>query len=87
MNRGERKQTAKRLLSSERAALSQTSLSTSRLAEDSRAAGADDNGLCVRENGRNGEAARALDVHEERAGSWDKVLQLVLASLSGWGWV
>lgn len=35
------------LLSSEGAALGQTGLSTSRLAEDGRAAGADDNGLCM----------------------------------------
>ena len=35
------------LLSSERAALGQTSLSTGRLAEDSRAPGTDNDGLCV----------------------------------------
>jgi len=57
------------------------------LAENGRAAGADDDGLCVGEDGGDGKAAGALDIHEE--GSWgrDKVLELVLASLSGWGWV
>jgi hypothetical protein len=78
---------ASSLLSTERASLSQTSLSTSWLAQDGRAAGADDNGLCVGEDGGDSEAAGALDIHEEGAGSWDKVLKLVLASLRGWGWV
>jgi len=41
----------------------------------------------VGEDGGDGEATRALDVHEERSWGWDKVLKLVLASLSGWGWV
>jgi len=43
--------------------------------------------VCVREDGCDGEAARALDIHEE--GSWGryKSLELVLAGLSGWGWV
>ena len=54
-----------RLLSSEGAALGETGLATSWLAKDLRAAGADDDGLCVREDGGDGEAARALDVHEE----------------------
>lgn len=53
------------LLSPERAALCETSLATSRLAQDLRAASADDDGLCVREYGCDGEAAGALDVHEE----------------------
>ena len=66
---------ASSLLSTERASLSQTSLSTCWLAEDGRAAGADDNGLCVGEDGGDGEAAGALDIHEEGAGSWDKVLR------------
>lgn len=63
------------LLSPERAALGQSGLATGRLAEDGRAAGTDDNGLCVREDGGDGEAAGALDVHEEGAGSGDKVLE------------
>jgi hypothetical protein len=62
------------LLSSERAALSQASLSTGRLAQDCRAASADDDCLCVRVDGCDGEAAGALDIHEEGSGSRDKVL-------------
>ena len=63
------------LLSSERTSLGQTSLSTCRLAEDSRAAGANNDGLCVREDGGDCEAAGALDIHEEGAGSWNEVLE------------
>jgi len=37
------------------------------------------------EDGCNGEAAGALDIHKEGSGGGDKVLKLVLASLSGWG--
>lgn len=59
----------KPLLSSERAALRQSSLATRRLAEDRGAALADDNSLGVREYGGDGEAAGALDVHEERSGA------------------
>ncbi len=62
------------LLSPERAALCETSLSTGWLAENGRAAGADDNCLGVREDGGDGEAAGALDIHEEGARSRDKVL-------------
>lgn len=62
------------LLSSERATLCETSLTTGWLAEDGRAASADDNGLGVGEDGGDGEAAWALDVHEERARSWHKGL-------------
>lgn len=65
-----------RLLSPERAALCESGLATGRLAEDLRAAGADDDGLCVREDGGDGEAAGALDVHEERARAWDKRLEM-----------
>ena len=74
----ERKQPrANRLLPPERAALSEPGLATGRLAEDSRAALADDDGLGVGEDGGDGEAAGALDVHEERARSRHKHLQLV----------
>jgi hypothetical protein len=62
------------LLSSERATLGQTSLSSSWLAQNGRAASADDNGLSVREDGGDGEAARALDIHEEGSWGWDKGL-------------
>lgn len=65
---------ASRLLPAERAALGQTGLATGGLAEDGRAAGADNDGLGVREDGGDGEAARALDVHEEGAGLGHKGL-------------
>ena len=55
------------LLPPERAPLRQARLSARGLAEHGRAAGADDDGLGVREDGRDGEAAGAFDVHEERA--------------------
>ena len=51
--------------------------------QDLRAALADDDCVGVREDGGDGEASRALDVHEERAGSRDKGLELVLAGLTG----
>lgn len=54
-----------RLLSPERAALGESGLTTGRLAKDLRAAGADDDGLCVGEDGGDGKAAWALDVHEK----------------------
>lgn len=57
-----------RLLAAERAALGQTGLTTGGLAENGLAAGADDDGLGVREDGGDGEATGALDVHEEGAG-------------------
>lgn len=62
------------LLSSERAAFGQSGLSTSGLTQDGRASSADDDGLCVRVDGCDGEAAGALDIHEEGSGSRDKVL-------------
>jgi hypothetical protein len=63
------------LLSSERATLGQTGLSTSGLAEDGRATGADDDCLGVGVDGGDGEATGALDIHEERSGGRDKVLR------------
>ena len=63
------------LLTPERAALSEAGLATGRLAKDLRAAGADDDSLCVREDGGDGEAAGALDVHEEGSGSRDQSLK------------
>lgn len=53
------------LLSSERAALCESGFATGGLAEHSRAACADDDGLCVREDSGDCEASGALDVHEE----------------------
>jgi len=46
------------------------------LAKDLGAAGADNDGLGVREDGGDGEASGALDVHEERAGAGDKSLKV-----------
>ena len=65
---------ASSLLPAERAALSKTGLATGGLAEDLGAAGADDDGLGVREDGGDGEAAGALDVHEEGSGAGHKGL-------------
>jgi hypothetical protein len=70
-----------RLLAAERAALGQTGLTTGGLAENGRAAGADDDGLGVREDGGDGEATGALDVHEEGAGLGHEGLKLVLTGL------
>lgn len=50
--------------------------------QDLRAALADDDCVGVREDGGDGEASGALDVHEERAGSGHEVLELVLAGLT-----
>jgi len=77
----------KGLLPPERAALGETSLATCGLAEDLRAALADDDALGVREDGGDGEAAGALYVHEEGAWCWDEGLEFVLARLGGGGWV
>lgn len=57
------------LLPAERTALRQTSLATRGLAQDGGAALADNDGLGVREDGGDGEAAGALDVHEEGSGN------------------
>ena len=65
---------ASRLLPAERATLSQTGLATGGLAKDSRAAGADNDSLGVGENGGDGKAAGALDVHEEGPGLGHKGL-------------
>jgi len=76
-----------RLLPAERAALGQAGLTTGRLAQDLRAALADDDCVGVGEDGGDGEASGALDVHEERAGSGHKGLELVLLGLSSRGGV
>ena len=62
------------LLSSERAALGKASLSSGRLAQDGGAGSANDDGLGVREDRGDVEAARALNVHEERPGNGHKGL-------------
>lgn len=41
----------------------------------------------MREDGRDGEAAGALDVHEEGAGGRHEGLELVLPRLGSWGGV
>ena len=69
------------LLSPERAALCESSLATSRLAQDLRAAGADNDGLCVREDGRDSEAAGTLDVHEEGSWCWYEGLQALMSGI------
>ena len=56
---------AHHLLPPERATLCESGLATRRLAQDGRAACADDDCLCVRKDGGNCEATWALDVHEE----------------------
>jgi hypothetical protein len=50
--------------------------------QDLRAALANDDCVGVREDGGDGEASGALDVHEERAGSGHEGLELVLAGLT-----
>lgn len=46
-----------------------------------------DDGLGVREDGCDCEAAGALYVHEEGAWAWHEGLELVLARFRRWGWV
>ena len=67
------------LLSPERAALCEPSLATGGLAQDLRAALADDDCLCVREDGGDGEAAGALHVHEEGARGGHEGLPCVIS--------
>lgn len=81
-SRKERKPDARHLLPSERAALGQSCLTTGGLAEDSGAALADNDGLGVGEDGGDGEASGALDVHEEGSGTGHKGLLVVLAKRS-----
>lgn len=81
MPKTQRKVERKHLLSAERAALGEPGLTTGRLAQNGGATLADDDGLGVGEDGGDGEASRALDVHEERAGGRNQSLELVLLSL------
>ena len=57
--------TKSHLLSPERTALRKPRLASSRLAKNSCATLADDDGLCVGEDGRNSKAAGAFYVHEK----------------------
>ena len=66
---------------------SKTGLTTGRLAENLSAAATEDNRLGVREHGRDGEAPRALDVHEEGVGALNQTLELVAVLLLLVRWV
>ena len=66
---------------------SKTGLTTGRLAKYLSAAAAKDDRLGVREHSCNGEAARALDVHEERVGALNQTLELVAVLLLLVRWV
>jgi hypothetical protein len=66
------------LLPSEWTTLCQSSLATCGLAQDLRASCADDDGLGVWKDGCDGEAAGALDVHEETTGCGYQSLSLSL---------
>lgn len=63
-------------------ALGELSTATGRLAEDSSAGAASDDSLSVGEHSGHLETALAADIHEETAGSRDKLLQLVLLRLA-----
>lgn len=70
------------LLSSERRALSKLGLTAGRLAQNGGARTAGDDSLSVREHSGDVQAAGALDVHEERTGRSNELLELVLAELA-----
>jgi len=88
-NRSSKKtrQGAIHLFPSERAAFCESGLSAGRLAQDGRTAGADDDGLGVGEDGGDGEATGALDVHEKGSWAGHECLELVLSGLSLRCWV
>eukprot|EP00216_Chloropicon_sp_CCMP2111_P005733 CAMPEP_0198238694 /NCGR_PEP_ID=MMETSP1446-20131203/4296_1 /TAXON_ID=1461542 ORGANISM="Unidentified sp, Strain CCMP2111" /NCGR_SAMPLE_ID=MMETSP1446 /ASSEMBLY_ACC=CAM_ASM_001112 /LENGTH=130 /DNA_ID=CAMNT_0043921161 /DNA_START=619 /DNA_END=1009 /DNA_ORIENTATION=- len=67
--------------SSVRAPLGEPSAASRGLAQHRRAGPADDDGLRVREHGRDVEAPLALDVHEEAVGALHQALQLVTPPL------
>jgi len=71
-----------RLFSSKRTSFRQPRLSTRRLAQDLTAARADDYGLSMRKDSRDGEAAWTLDVHEERSRSWDERLIIKTSAIN-----
>lgn len=70
------------LLATESRTLSKLGLTTSRLAEDSGAGSASNNGLSVGEDSGHLKAAGATNVHEVTAGRRDKLLQFVLLRFS-----
>ena len=61
--------------------VNEAGLTAGGLAENLRAAAADNHRLGVREHSSDSKAARALDVHEERVGALNQTLELVAASL------
>lgn len=75
------------LLPPERAPLRQPRLTARRLAQHGRATAADDDGLGVRKDGRDGEAAGTLDVHEEGARGGHEGLGLWVGDMSAIGWI
>merc|ERR1719461_1305248 len=72
------------LFPSETASLSQPGSSSGGLAEDSRTAGADNNGLGVTKNCCDSVTAWAFDIHEVAVRMLHKSLQLVLPLLFCW---
>lgn len=70
------------MLRAERATDSKTGLTTSWLAQNLSAASAKNDRLGMRKHSRDGEASRALDVHEKRVRALHHTLELVLASLN-----
>lgn len=75
------------MLLAEGASLGELGLSSGWLAEDGVASNADDDGGGVREDGRNLEASRALNVHEVGVWVLNKTLKLVASDLPLWLWV
>lgn len=68
-------------LLAEGATLGKPALSTSGLREDNVAASTNDSGLSVTEDGRDGEASWASNIHEEGVGVLYKALKLMLHGL------
>jgi hypothetical protein len=66
-------------LASVAASLSETGLSSSRLAQMNIAVSTHDNSLSMAKDGRDLEASRAFNIHEKRVGALYKSLQLVCA--------
>jgi hypothetical protein len=69
------------VFSAERGALCQTSLTTGGLAKHAGAGAAQDYGLSMREDGGDGEATWALDIHEVGVGRLHQTLELMLFGL------
>ena len=67
----------------EAAALGEAGPAARWLAQHHRTAPAEHNGLCMGEDGRDIEAAGALDIHKERVRRLNQTLELVFALLIG----